>query len=102
MNEEVVHDISKQTEIETEEGNDKIIRENIELRMKFIESDNKISRQTEELMKFKLENQDFETQLNDIAMAFIATDGIQFLGLKDNCVSLVAECCECASIFLSF
>ena len=47
MNAEVVHDICKQTEIETEEGNDKIIRENIELRMKLIEFDNKISSITE-------------------------------------------------------
>ena len=46
----MVHDICKQTELETEEGNDKIIKENIELRMKFIEFDNNISSITEELV----------------------------------------------------
>ena len=35
-----MHEICKQTEIETEEGNDKLIRENAELGMKFSEFDN--------------------------------------------------------------
>ena len=86
MNAEVVHGICKQTEIETEEGNDKIIMGNIELGMKFIEFDNKILSLTEELMKLKLENQDLEMQLNDIAVTFKANIGIKFLGLKDHCV----------------
>ena len=60
---------------QTKEGNDKIIRGSIELRMKFIESDNKLSSLTEELMKLKLENPDLEMQLNDIAMAFKAANG---------------------------
>ena len=43
INADVVHDTCKQTEIETEERNDKLTRENTLLRMKFIEIDNKFS-----------------------------------------------------------